>query len=249
MLGMDTISAGNLMGFIMECSEKGIWPGEKIAFGDYEKALELLEKIAYREGCAADLAAEGVRSLAERLGAESSDYAMQVKGLEMPSYNPLVGYGTALSYALSPRGACHRRAWPPVVEVLGGQERYVTENKAAVVKNMSDENDILHSLLVCDFPAKWIPLKTPEYAEYMTLATGEAWTAEDLETAAERIEAQIRLYNNREGLSRADDWLPERVLKKIPPEHLEQMISEYYAMRGWDEKGVPKPDLLAKLGI
>lgn len=247
-LGMDTISAGNVLGFIMECSEKGIWPGEKIAFGDYEKALKLLEEIAYREGYA-DLASDGVKGLAERLGHDSSDYGMQVKGLEMPAYNPQVGYGTALSYALSPRGACHRRAWPPVVEVLGGQERYVTENKAAIVKKMSDENSILHSLLVCDFPAKWIPMDTPEYADYMTLGTGEPWTAEDLETAADRIETQIRLYNNREGLSRSDDWLPKRVLKKVPPEHLEQMISEYYAMRGWDEMGVPKPDTCAKLGL
>lgn len=248
MLGMDTISAGNVLGFIMECSEKGIWPGEPINFGDYEAALQFLEKIAQRKGYG-DLAAEGVRKMAQELGNDSLDFAMQVKGLEMPAYNPQVGYATALSYAVSPRGACHRRAWPPVVEVLGGQERYVMENKAATVKKLADENAVLHSLLVCDFPAKWIPLGLEEYSKYLTLATGEDWTGEELWTVANRIETQIRLFNNREGLSRKDDWLPKRILKKIPPAHLEQMITEYYIMRGWDKNGIPTVETCASLGI
>ncbi|MHB1043210.1 MAG: aldehyde ferredoxin oxidoreductase family protein [Eubacteriales bacterium] len=249
-LGLDTISTGNVIGFIMECSEKGIWP-DPLIFGDYEKALELIGKIAYRED-SGNMLAEGVRALSLRLGEESTTFAMQVKGLEMPAYDPRVGYGTALSYALSPRGACHRRAWPPAVEVLGSEKPYVTEGKATTIKHLVDENSILHSLLVCDFPAKWIPLTLADYAAYMTLATGETWKEDELLLVSERIETQIRLFNNREGLTRQDDWLPKRVLsgeRTIPPQHLKQMINEYYELRGWDESGEPKASTRQALEI
>jgi len=150
-LGIDTISTGNVLGFVMECMERGYLKPEDVnglqmEFGSAEPALQLIHDIAYREG-AGDWLAEGVRSAANKVGNNSIDFAMQVKGMEFAAYDPRIGYGTALAYAVNPRGACHRRAWPPAVEVLGKENPCETEGKAGIVKRLYDENSILHSLL------------------------------------------------------------------------------------------------------
>ena len=136
--------------------------GVELNFGNYEAALDLIESIAYREGIG-DILAEGVHNAAKAFGQDSEDFAMQVKGLEFPAYDPRVGYGTALSYAVSPRGACHRRAWPPALEVLGKDNPYPLKIRLGVVKHLADEIRFFHSMLGLDFPAKWIPLEVKEY--------------------------------------------------------------------------------------
>jgi aldehyde:ferredoxin oxidoreductase len=263
-LGIDTISAANSIAFAMECFERGIIDkkqtnGVELNFGNYEAALDLIESIAYRAGIG-DILAEGVNNAAKAFGQDSEDFAMQVKGLEFPAYDPRVGYGTALSYAVSPRGACHRRAWPPALEVLGKDNPYSTENKAKLVKHLADENTVFHSALVCDFPAKWIPLEVKEYAKYLTFVTGEQFDEEQLWLMADRVETQIRLFNTREGLKRQDDTLPRRIFKEgvvagptqgrfIPYEALSKMLDDYYALRGWDNEGFPTEDTRKRLGL
>ncbi len=263
-LGLDTISAGNAIGFVMECYEKGLLPEEyteglNIGFGNYHAALSLLEDIAYRRGIG-NLMAEGVRGMAAALGKDSEHFAMHIKGLEFAAYEPRVGLGTALSFAVSPRGACHRRAWPPSIEVLGNVEPYKIEGKAEIVKKLVDENSIFHSMLICDFPAKWIPLAVGDFVDYMKYATGFEYTEGDLWQAADRIETLIRLFNTREGLTRADDTLPPRVMKDAMPEgatkgnyvkkeQLDTLLDEYYSIRGWDVKGKPTKVTLEKLSI
>jgi aldehyde:ferredoxin oxidoreductase len=254
-LGVDTISAGNVIGFMMECFEKALISsrdtgGFELRFGDSASSLKAIEMMARREGFG-DLLAEGVRKLSGHIGKGSERFAMHVKGMEFPGYEPRGAFGSALSYAVSPRGACHRRAWPPAKEILGDYDPFTIEGKALMTKDSYDENCILHSLLVCDFPSKFIPLSQEDYSNYFEAVTGEAISKADFAVIADRIETLIRMFNNREGFTRKDDTLPERTLNEPLPDgpakgkyigeaNLKRMIDEYYEARGWDSAGIPK---------
>lgn len=263
-LGLDTIDTGNVIAFVMECFDKGLisaseTDGVEIRFGDPEASLATIEMIAFRKGFG-NILAGGVKASADHIGQGSDRFAMQVKGMGFPAYEPRGAFGSGLSYAVSPRGACHRRAWPPAKEILGGYPPYTSEGKAEMVKGLYDENCVLHSLLVCDMPAKFIPLSLDDYAQYFNAATGESPSKEDFLAAANRIETQIRLFNNREGFTRKDDTLPYRTLheplldgpakgQSIGKDNLRRMIDEYYALRGWDASGVPTKETLEKQGL
>jgi aldehyde:ferredoxin oxidoreductase len=260
-LGLDTISTGNVIGFIMECFERELisskeTEGVEIRFGDSEASLAAIEMIAYRQGFG-DILAEGVKAVSERIGKDSDRFAMHVKGMEFPAYEPRGAFGSALSYAVSPRGACHRRAWPPAKEILGNYPPYTVEGKAEMVKGLYDENCILHSLLVCDMPAKFIPLSQDDYSKYYEAVTGEPVSKEDFRIIADRIETLIKMFNVREGFTRKDDTLPYRTLHEPLPdgpakgqfigeENLNRMLDEYYELREWDRLGIPKEETLKK---
>jgi aldehyde:ferredoxin oxidoreductase len=263
-LGIDTISAGGVIGFTMECFERGILTkadtdGLELNFGNYEAALKLLEMIAHRNGFG-DFCARGVREMARELGHGTEEFAMHCKGMELPAYDPRAGWGAAITYSVTPRGGCHRRAWPPLREVLGGVNPFTTEEKAEIVKEMMHETCVMHSLLVCDAPAKVIPTGIPGYREYLNLVTGLNYSDEDLVERAEIIETLIRRINIREGLGIDDDFLPRRILeealangpaegKVMGTESFLRMRSEYYRIRGWDNKGVPTEETIAKYGF
>jgi aldehyde:ferredoxin oxidoreductase len=260
-LGLDTISAGGVIGFTMECFERGLISSAQtedldIRFGNGEASLAAIEMIAMRRGLG-DILAEGVRNIAKHIGGGSDRFAMHVKGMEFPGYEPRGAFGSALSYAVSPRGACHRRAWPPAKEILGEYAPYTVEGKAEMVKELYDENCILHSLLVCDFQSKFIPLSLEDYGQYFQAVTGEEISKEDFLSAAERIETLIRMFNLREGFTKKDDTLPHRTLYEPLPdgpakgqcigdENLDRMIDEYYASRGWDSSGIPTEKTLKR---
>jgi aldehyde:ferredoxin oxidoreductase len=260
-LGMDTISAGNIIAFVMECFERELisssqTEGLEIRFGDADASLAAVERMAMRQGFG-DLLAEGVKAVAHYIGNGSERFAMHVKGLEFPAYEPRGAFGSGLSYAVSPRGACHRRAWPPAKEILGGYPPYTIEGKAAMIKELYDENCVLHSLLVCDMPAKFVPMSLDMYSQYFHAASGESVSTEDFLKIADRIETLIRMFNNREGFTRKDDTLPYRTLNEPLPdgpakgqfigeENLNKMIDEYYALRGWDVSGIPTEETLKR---
>jgi aldehyde:ferredoxin oxidoreductase len=263
-LGIDTIDAGNIIGFVMECFDRGLitpdqTEGVDIRFGDPDASLAAIEMLVFRRGFG-DVLAEGVRGVANYVGRDSHRFALQVKGMGFPAYEPRGAFGSGLSYAVSPRGACHRRAWPPAKEILGNYPPYTVEGKAEMVKGLYDENCVLHSLLVCDMPAKFIPISLDGYAQYFEAATGEVYSKADFLNIADRIETLIRLFNNREGFTRKDDALPYRTLNEPLPdgpakgqfigeENLQRMIDEYYGLRGWDRSGIPKPETLKKHGL
>jgi aldehyde:ferredoxin oxidoreductase len=261
-LGMDTISAGGVLGFAMECVERGLLKDQTVSdlrFGNGDAALRLLKDIAHRRGIG-DLMAEGVRVMAREIGGGSERFAMHVKGLELPAYDPRAGFGTALTYAVTPRGGCHRRAWPPAKEVLGGVPPYTVVGKAAMVKEMFDERAILHSLVACDFHPSALPISLQEYAEFVAAVTGYVFTPDEWSRTAERIETTIRLFNIRAGLGREDDTLPPRLLEEALPDGpakgqmfghsgLSMMLDEYYSLRGWDQHGVPLPATLNSLNM
>jgi len=263
-LGLDTISAGNVIGFAMECFEKGLltagqMEGVELNFGNEEACLDAIEMIAYRRGFG-DILSQGVRAAAAHIGGGSDRFAMHVKGLEFPAYDPRGAFGSGLSYAVSPRGACHRRAWPPAKEILGGYPPYTTEGKGEMIKDLYAENCIYHSLLVCDMPAKFIPLTLDDYASYFEAVTGEAVSLSDFYSMAGRTETLIRMFNHREGFSRKDDTLPYRTLKEPLPdgpgkgqcigeENLQRMIDDFYACQGWDPEGIPTESTLRKYDL
>ena len=248
----------------MECFERGListteTEGLEIRFGDGEASLAAIEMMAKRRGFG-DILAEGIRKMAAHIGKGSDQFAMHVKGMEFPGYDPRGAFGSALSYAVSPRGACHRRAWPPAKEILGEYPPYTVEGKAEMVKGLYDENCILHSLLVCDFHSKFIPLSLEDYAEYFQAVTGEDISRGDFLSIAERIETLIKMFNVREGFTRKEDTLPHRTLNEplpdgpakgqcIEEENLNRMIDEYYASRGWDSSGIPTKETLKKLRL
>ena len=237
---LDTISAGNTVAFAMELTEKGVHDFG-IRFGDVENFLKMPTLIATKEGVGAELA-QGVRAMSEKFG--GTDYAMHVKGLEIPGYEPRGSWSMGLAYGTSDRGACHMRAWPAAVEAFGDIDPFTIEGKAELVKGMQDNNAVKFSAIFCDFWA----LSTERMAEILSLLLEREITAEELTISGERTYNLARLFNEREGFDRKDDYLPERIYKEkltkgfaegklLPREEYEKMLSEYYKLRGWDENG------------
>jgi aldehyde:ferredoxin oxidoreductase len=263
-LGMDTISAGVSIGFAMECFERGILTekdtgGLKLRFGNYEAALELLELMAYRKGFGA-FCAQGVEEMAKTLGRNTEDFAMHCKGMEMPGYDPRAAWGASLTYAVTPRGACHRRAWPPSKEVLGEAYPFTTEGKAELIRELMNENCVMHSLIVCDMGGKFIPLTVQDFTDYLNAVTGSKYSTGEMFERAEMIETLIRRVNIREGIGSDKDVLPKRILEESHPEgptkgriigteNFLRMREAYYLIRGWDRSGVPTPETVHKYGL
>ncbi|HTU02390.1 MAG TPA: aldehyde ferredoxin oxidoreductase C-terminal domain-containing protein, partial [Candidatus Sulfotelmatobacter sp.] len=149
---------------------------------------------------------------------------------------------------------------PPAKEILGGYPPYTAEGKAEMIRQLYDDNCVLHSLLVCDMPGKFIPLSLDDYANYFQAVTGETVSRQDFLHIAGRVETLIRMFNLREGFTRKDDTLPYRTLFEPLPDgpargqcvgeaNLNRMIDEYYACRGWDAAGVPTPSTLQKYDL
>ena len=252
-LGIDSISTGNIIAFIMEMTERGIYDFG-IRFGDIENYLELPEKIAFRQGIGNELA-EGVRFLSEKYGGK--DFAMQVKGLEIPSYDPRGAWGMGLAYATSDRGACHQRAFTPTPEVIMNEiEPYTFEGKARLVKDLQDYNAVKFSIGICDF---W-GLDLDLLAKLVNMATRSNIGSEELTKAGERIYNLGRIFNAMAGFRRKDDTLPERLFadplpegpaagKVLPRKEFEEALSEYYGLRGWSEEGIPSKQKLEEIEV
>ena len=250
-LGMDTISAGNVIGFAMEMTEMDIHDFG-VGFGDVDAYLQLTSDIAYRNGVGDELA-EGVRSVAEKHGAEN--LAVEIKGLEFPGYDPRGSFGMALAYATSSRGACHQRAFVIEHEAFGEMEPCTFEGKAEQVIKGQNFTSVKESLLFCDF---WRTSRRI-YSKLFDLVTDYSFSYDDLVVAGERIWNLGRLFNVREGYRRKEDHLPDRMYDelgsgpateaKMTREAYEASLSEYYELRGWDHEGIPTLDKLEELGL
>jgi aldehyde:ferredoxin oxidoreductase len=263
-MGLDTMSMGVCLGFAMECYERGLLTkgqtdGFDLHFGNQDAALQLIEKTAKLEGFGAFLS-QGVENMAKIIGKGSDRFAMHTKGLEFAGYDPRGTFGTALNYAVNPRGACHRKAWPPGVEIVRGIDPYTVEGKAKLVKGIYDARASLNHLIVCDYHSGMVPVPHDYYVECLSMVIGEKYTLEELYWVTERTETLTRMFNYREGFSRKHDRMPDRILedplpegpaegKYIPRWDFEKMLNEYYAIRGWDENGCPTVETLAKYKI
>lgn len=259
-LGLDGISTGVAISFAMDCYRHGVLSKEDLfghegTFGNEELYLKLIHAIAFREGIG-DLLAEGVKQAAEKLGQGTSDYAMHVKGMELPGYDPRGSHGMGIAYATSDRGACHQRAWTVNAEILTDPpNNHSIEGKQKLVKDTQDERAACFSLVLCDF----VPLDVSDFVALTNAATGFGYTEEEYMKCGERIWNLTRLFNAREGVTRKDDDLPERLKGPLPegPSEghaitqamLDTMLDEYYQLRGWTMDGVPKKEKISELGL
>ncbi|MFW9780186.1 MAG: orotidine 5'-phosphate decarboxylase / HUMPS family protein, partial [Candidatus Heimdallarchaeota archaeon] len=261
-LGLDTISTGNAIGWYMECGERGLVSNAP-QFGDGEKLLALVRKIAYRED-EGNLLADGVRKAAQEIGHDSGDFAIHVKGLEMPAYDPRGIRGMALSYATSTSGATHLRAYTIIQEVLSLPhfvDPFTDDGKAELVRKMQDIFAVLDSAEFCKFTTmatfSTLELEIDLFARLLTTATGFFIDVKEFKKIGERIYNLERLFNLREGLTRLDDSLPKRFLVEPLDQgpakgllaDIDALLSEYYRLRGWDELGVPSERKLEELSL
>lgn len=252
-MGLDTISTGDTIVWVMEMTEKGIYDFG-IRFGEAEKMIEMVELIARQEGVGADLC-RGTKYCSEKYG--GTDFAMQVKGLEYPQYEPRGSWGMSLAYAVSDRGACHMRAYAPNVEVFAAaMPPYTSEGKGQMVYELGEFNAVKFSLCICDF---WGTITYEIMAEMLTMITGEEWTPEEMGEVGRRVLNIGRAFNQREGFNRADDTVPKRVVRealggegpaagqKIPQEAFEDMLDQYYEVMGWNKDGTMPEELIQSI--
>ncbi len=253
-LGLDTISTGGTIGCAMELSELGLLP-EKVRWGDAARVVSLVEEIACRRGLGAELA-QGSRRLAERYG--RPELAMQVKGLELPAYDPRGAQGQALAYATSNRGGCHMRAFLIAPEILGMPcfvDRFSIAGKADLTILLQDLSAAVDSTVLCRFLQFALGLDT--FADLLARVTGLDYTPDELLCVGTRIYNLERLLNCREGFGRKDDILPRRFLEERLDDgssrdrvvRLDEMLDEYYRRRGWDAGGRPTTETLRRLGL
>jgi aldehyde:ferredoxin oxidoreductase len=258
--GLDTISTGNVIGFAMECFERGFLKkgdvGLELKFGNHEVLIPMIKKIAFREGIG-DLLADGVRGAATKIGRGAERLAMHVKGMELPAYDPRGAWGMALAYATACRGGCHLRAWTIGVEIITPKyDRFSVEGKAKLVFDLQNKRAVTDSLGVCVFGTRAIGVE--EMMRILSTVVGLNLNAAELMRIGERIYNVERLIAVNEGISRKDDILPPRILEEQPPEikkpkltkaDLDRMLEEYYQMRGWDGEGRPMEEKLKELGV
>jgi len=257
-LGLDTITTGVVIGFAMELYERGIIKRHEadieLKFGNHEAMVDMIPKIAFRRGFG-DVLAEGVRKAAEKIGKGTARYAMHVKGLELPAYDPRGLKGMGLNYATACRGGCHNKGWTIAQEVFGGKDRFTTDGKAELVKSEQDKTAVYDSAITCLFAGAVIGIQ--ECSRLLTAVTGHDFSVPKLLTAGERIINMERLFNLREGITRKDDTLPERLLKEPIPKgpsagsvvELNPMLEEYYRIRGWNSEGAPTERKLKELRL
>ncbi len=276
---IDTISTGVAIAFAMECYEKGLLTKEDtggidLTWGNHEAIIQLIPKIAHREGIG-DLLAEGVKRAAEKIGGGSEKWALHVKGQELPMHEPRGKKGVGLSYATSNRGACHLQA--PHDDSLENEDNlapeigltpdiapryrlYAGPEKAKLVKIGQDLWSLYDSLVVCKFTPYPGGISIETLVGIVNAVTGWGVTPMELMTVGERAFNLCRAFNAREGATRKDDTLPERLAEPlpeglfkgeaIPKEVLGHMLDHYYEYRGWSkETGIPTRAKLEELGL
>jgi aldehyde:ferredoxin oxidoreductase len=261
--GLDTMSLGGALACAAELFERGAMRpadcgGERIAFGDASLYPEIVRTIAERRGLGG-LLAEGSKRLAAAAG--RPELAMQVKGLELPAYDPRGMPAQALGYMTSPTGACHLRGGYSIsLAYFGGireVSRFSVRQAALTAIAQQNVGIVQDSLGVCRFTGYAVGLE--HWGRVVTAVTGIDTGVNDLDRAAERIATLERLFNNRAGFTRADDSLPPRFRdepllvggreRRISADDARRMLDDYYAERGWDRDGVPLEATLAKLEL
>lgn len=270
--GLDTISAGATIAFAMELFEKEIintedTGGIELKFGNHKAMVDMLRLMAYREGFG-DVLSDGSRIAAERIGKGAGKYAMHVKGLELPGYDVRGAKAQGLNYATSYTGADHNRGYAfqeifgvPIPEEV---DRFAVKGKGKLTKWNQDVRSA-----TCDAPtmcAFLLDMAVPAVAanntaSLMQAVTGLDFTPEEVVRVGERINNLARLFNAREGMTRDDDNLPERIMTEpikggiskgnfISKADLNLMLDEYYTERGWDLKaGLPTKEKLEELEL
>ena len=260
-LGVDTISMGATISAAMELYEMGAISdneaGMEMNFGSGDALVSLVEKTCYREGIG-DALAEGSKRMGIKYG--NPGVHMGSKGQEFPAYDPRTYNGMSLAYATNNRGADHLRAFTPAAEIFGMPymlDPGSPEGKAELVVSLQNENSIHDSTGLCLFISAGNDLD--DIRKLLEGVTGLEFTMDDMNTIGERVWNLERVFNLKAGLTKADDTLPDRILKdavsgdnnpaKGRVGQLDMMLPEYYSLRGWDQEGNPTEAKLEMLGI
>jgi aldehyde:ferredoxin oxidoreductase len=261
--GLDAISTGGTVAWAIEAADKGLLPDASdlgLRFGDGRGVLAAIRAIAERRGVGA-LLAEGSRRASMDVGGSSAAWAMHVKGLELPGYDPRSLKTMALGLAVSPRGACHNRSGAYEADFSGEVDRFRGDaGRGRWVAASEDFAAVLDSLIVCKFLRKCFTDFYSETAALLGHVTGWDVTAEELRRTGERIHTLKKQFNIRERWRPEDDWLPERLLAEplttgaaagadLSRAELREMLRGYYEARGWDEDGFVPARKLDELGI
>ncbi|MFA9423747.1 MAG: aldehyde ferredoxin oxidoreductase family protein [Sedimentibacter sp.] len=267
-LGIDTISTGVTIAMAMELYEKGLLKdtdGLDLRWGNCEAVEQLVRKMAYREGLGGMLS-DGSRKLGEKLGGDAPYYAMQIKGLELPAYDPRGLKAQGLNLATSYNGADHNRGYA-FQEVFGMPipypvERLATKGKGILAKFNQDFCGTYDVATLCEFPTQ---LAMPHCAQEVVAiqlsgVSGIKFTADQVWTLGEKLNNITRMFNVREGFDRTDDTLPKRFITEaitdglskgetVSQQQLDEMLDEYYEARGWDKNGIPTESKLIELEL
>ncbi|RMG38626.1 MAG: aldehyde ferredoxin oxidoreductase [Gammaproteobacteria bacterium] len=257
--GMDPISFGATVAAAMELYGRGVLTTEQTGipfdFGSAEALVKAAEWVATGEGFGKDLGL-GSKRLCEKYG--HPELSMTVKGQEFPAYDPRGIQGMGLTYATSNRGACHLRSYTVASEVLGIPEKtdpLTAEGKPALVKAFQDATGAVDSSGLCVFTTFAWTLE--DIAPQIDAACEGEWTPERLLELGERVWNLERQFNLAAGITGADDTLPKRLLEEPAAtgpakglvNKLDEMLPEYYQLRGWTPDGVPTPETLQRLGL
>jgi aldehyde:ferredoxin oxidoreductase len=258
-LGLDTISAGGTIAWAMECAEAGLVDAPWLRFGDGAAVLRALDEIGSGTGLG-PLLAQGSRQAALEVGGGAIDLAVQVKGLELPGYEPRTLHAMALGLAVNARGADHNRSGAYEADLAGGLDRLDGgAPHAAAAAETEDRAAVMDSLILCKFLRGVFEEPFEEWAGLLATVTGWDVDGAELRRTARRIVLAKRMFNLREGWTPDDDWLPPRLLDRplqlgsgrearLTPERLRLMVDAYYRLRGLDAQGRPDGEALADLG-
>jgi len=260
-LGLDTISLGNVLGFAMEASDKGLIK-ERISWGKFKEAKALVQNIAFRRGLGETLA-EGVYRAAEKIGGNSKQWAMHVKGLEVSAYDCHTTPGMALAYSTSSIGAHHKDAWVISWEVKTGRESYNAEKVDKVIDLQRIRGGVFECLTVCRLPWVEVGFELDWYPRFLHATTGLEMNWNTLYVIADRVfnltrAFWVREYGNEwscELDAPPARWFDEPTTKgalkgsTLDRDKYNQMLQAYYMRRGWDERGIPRKKTLNLLGL
>ncbi|MDW7761392.1 MAG: aldehyde ferredoxin oxidoreductase family protein [Acidobacteriota bacterium] len=262
--GIDTISAGAVLGFYADAIDRGAIAGD-FKFGDAEKAKELLRIASLREGEVGNMLADGCMRMAQKIGQGSEAYAMHVKGLEISAYNCKFCPGMALAFGTSPIGAHHKESWVITFELKQTvRESYGREKAEKVIELQRIRGGLFEYILACRFP--WIELgwELEHYPVYFNTVTGLNWTLDDFWKVSDRIYALMKFFWLREkpDWNRTMDYPPASWFdpanadtegpiagKILEMDKYEELLDHYYDLRGWDKRGIPTKKTAAALDI
>lgn len=271
-LGLDTISVGVTIGFAMELFEKGFLTlgdtgGLDLRFGNYEVVIDVIKGMAYKTEGLGALLGNGTKALAEKIGNGCEAYAMHIKGLEIPAYDPRGAMAHGLNMATAYSGADHNKGYA-IQEVFSipipkPYDRFAIEEKGWLTKWNQDTSCAVSDCptfcgFLFDMALTGIALQNT--ADMVSAASGLTLTPDDVAKVGERVNNLAKVFNITAGLTRAYDTLPERFLTEplkeggskgryIRKEDFNKMLEDYYEARNWTKEGIPTAEKLKELGI
>lgn len=275
---IDTISMGATIAFAMECFENNLitkkdTDGLELRFGDGDAMVKLAEMIAARQGLG-NLLAEGTKRAAQAIGGGAEKFVMAVKGMEMGMHDPRLKFGLGLGFCVVPHGGDHNA--PGIQDTLYEKEgrpmqlarelgwpepmpaNELSPRKVAFFKDLNCWRALQDCALMCSF----VPWSAQQLSDIISMTTGWNTTVYECLKVGERAVTMARVFNMREGFSRADDMLPDRFFspprlgalakanQAVDRDQLEKAKSYYYNLMGWDpDTGVPTAEKLESLGL